>query len=58
MATSRDHPSKADTVTIAAIETRVPTLVEARTLVDRFQAVLRQNVVTDLDLWIATASGG
>ena len=36
----------------------MPTLVEARTLVDRFQAMLRQKLATDLDPWIATASVG
>ena len=58
MTTARDHLSKADTVTIAAIEARVPTLVEARTLVERFQAIVRQKLVADLDQWIATASAG
>ena len=41
MTTSRDHLSKADTVTIAAIEAHVPTLVEARTLIERFQVIVR-----------------
>jgi hypothetical protein len=58
MTTARDHLSKADTVTIAAIEARVPTLVEARTLVERFQAVLRQKLIADLDPWIDAASAG
>ena len=55
MTTARDHLSKADTVTIAAIEGRVPILVEARMLVERFQAMLRQKLAADLDPWIATA---
>jgi transposase len=42
-------------VTIAVIEGRIPTLVEARTLIERFQAMLRQKVVADLDAWIASA---
>ena len=54
MTTARDNLSKADTVTIAAIEARVPTLVEARMLVD--QAMVRKKLVADLDPWIATAS--
>jgi transposase len=58
MTTARDHLSKADTVTIAAIESRVPTIVEARTLVERFQAILRQKLAADLEPWIATASAG
>lgn len=56
MTTARDNLSKADTVTIAAIEARVPTLVEARTLVERFQAMVRKKLVADLDPWSATAS--
>src|ERR1700761_8884142 len=48
--TARDHLSKADTVTIAALEARGPTLVEARTRVDRFQTMLRQKLVADLHL--------
>jgi DNA invertase Pin-like site-specific DNA recombinase len=38
MTTVRDNLSKADTVTIAAIEARVPTLVEARMLVDPIES--------------------
>jgi transposase len=57
MTTARDHLSKADTVTIAAIEARVPTLVEARTLVERFQVMVREKLIVDIDPWIATASG-
>jgi transposase len=56
MTTARDHLCKADTVTIAGIEGRVPTLVEARKLVERFQVMLRQKLDTDLDPWIASAS--
>ena len=55
MTTARDHLSKADTVTIAAIEAGVPTLVGARTLIERFQAMVRQKVVAELEPWIATA---
>ena len=42
MTTARDHLSKADTVTIAAIEAGVPMLAEARDLIDRFQAMIRR----------------
>ena len=55
MTTARNHLSKADTVTIAAIEARVPTLVHARMLIDRFHAMIRQRAEVDLDLWIAEA---
>ena len=56
MTTARDHLSKAETITIAAIEACIPTLVEARKLVERFQVMLRQRLVADLDSWIAIAS--
>lgn len=55
MTTNRDHLSKAETITIAAIEARVPTLVDARTLIERFQAMVRQKIVAELEPWIATA---
>ena len=55
MTTGRDHLSKADTVTIAAIEGSVPTLVEARGLLDRFQPMVRRKGI-DLDGWIADAT--
>ena len=55
MTTARDHLSKADTVTIAAIEAGVPTLVEARALLDRFHALVRRKT-SDLDGWIAEAT--
>ncbi len=56
MTKARDNLSKADTVTIAAIEARVPTLVEARVLVESFQAMVRKKLIENLDPWIASAS--
>jgi transposase len=56
MTTARDNLSKSDTVTVAAIEGCVPKLVEARRLVETFQAMLRQKLVAHLDPWIASAS--
>ena len=55
MTTARDHLSKADTVTIAAIESGVPTLVEARSLLDRFHAMIRRKS-PDLENWIGDAA--
>jgi hypothetical protein len=49
MTRARDHLSRADTVTIAAIETRVLALVEARAPVERFQAMVHEKLVVDLD---------
>jgi transposase len=48
--------SKADTVTIAAIGAGVPTLVDARKLIDRFHAMIRKRTEADLDPWIEAAS--
>ena len=56
MTTGRDHLSKADTVTITAIEAGVPTLVEARKLIDQFHAMIRKRTVSDLDPWLECAS--
>lgn len=55
MTTGRDHLSKADSVSIAAIEAGVPMLVEARKLIERFHAMIRKKVAADLDPWIADA---
>jgi transposase len=56
MTTARDHLSKADTVTIAAIEAGVPTLADARKLIDRFHVMIRKRTEADLDPWIEAAS--
>ncbi|HWH59380.1 MAG TPA: ISL3 family transposase, partial [Terriglobales bacterium] len=58
MTMARDHLSKADTVTVAAIEARVPMLVDARYLIERFQAMVRQKAVAELEPWIAAAGAG
>jgi transposase len=55
MTTARDHLTKAETVMIAAIEAGVPTLVAARDLIDRFQAMIRRKVARELDPWIDDA---
>jgi transposase len=56
MTSARDHMSKADTVTIAAIEAGVPTLTAARTLTNRFHTMIRNRKEADLVPWIAAAS--
>jgi transposase len=56
MTTARGNLGKADSVTIAAIEAHVPTLVEARVLIESFQAMVRTKLIANLDSWIATAS--
>ena len=55
MTTARDHLSKAETVTIAAIETGVPMLAEARRIIDDFHVMIRKKDVARLDPWIAEA---
>jgi transposase len=54
MTTARDELSKADTITIAAIEAGVPALIEARNLIDRFQTMIRPKAKTEHQ-WIAKA---
>ena len=55
MTIGRDHLSKADTVAVAAIEAGVPTLVEARGLLNRFHAMVRRKS-GDLEGWISDAA--
>jgi transposase len=57
MTLKRDHMSKTDTVTVAAIQAGAPSLVEARALIDRFQAMIRKKDGDRLDPWIADAKG-
>jgi transposase len=47
--------SKAETVTVAAIESGVELLVEAREIVADFQAMIRRKALVDLDPWIERA---
>jgi transposase len=55
MTMMRDHLTKAESVTLAAIETGVPALVEARTLIGYFQTMIRTKAKDDLDPWIDRA---
>ena len=55
MGTGRDHLSKANTVTVAAVEAGVPGLAGARTLMERFQAMIRTKTAGELDGWIEQA---
>ena len=56
MTLSRDHLSRSETVTVAAIEGGVPSLVEARELVGTFQAMIRKKALADLQPWRAMSS--
>lgn len=51
----RDHLSKADTLTVAAVEAGVPSLADARTLMGRFQPMIRTEAAGALDGWIERA---
>src|SRR5690606_18362337 len=56
MTIGRDHLSKSESVTIAAIEAGVPLLVEAREIISTFQAMIRKKIVTDFEPWLARAN--
>jgi transposase len=55
MTIGRDTLSKAETVTIAAIEAGVPALVEAREIIAAFHMMIRRRVVAGLTPWIERA---
>jgi hypothetical protein len=55
MTIMRDDLTKADCVTIAAIEATVPALAEAGAFVERFNTMIRRKIATDLDAWIMDA---
>lgn len=58
MTIGRDDPSKSETVTVAAIESGVPLLVEAREAIAAFQAMIRKKSLADLDPWLEKARTG
>ena len=55
MTIGRDELSKAESVTIAAIESGVPLLVEAREIIASFQAMVRRKSLADLEPWLERA---
>lgn len=56
MTTGRDNLTKAEAVLVATIEAEVPALDEARSLLSRFQAMIRERKQSDLDTWIEAAA--
>ena len=56
MTMPRDGLSRTQTVTVAAIEAAVPTLVQARDLVDGFHSLIRRKQEAALDAWLVTAA--
>jgi transposase len=55
MTIGRDGLSKAETITIAAIEGGVPLLVQAREIIAAFQAMVRKKSLADLEHWLEQA---
>lgn len=53
MTTKRDHLTRAETVTVAAIEKGVPALAGACALIGQFQAMIRKKATIELEFWIA-----
>ncbi len=56
MTTSRDNLSKSESVTIAAIEEGVPSLVEAREVIADFHGLVRAKAEGQLPAWIDRAA--
>ena len=56
MTIDRDYLTRADTVTVAAVETGVPGLADARRLVQQFGAMIHTKAIGALDDWIEQAS--
>ena len=55
MTIGRDQLSKAETITVAAIERGVESLVQAREAVTSFQTMIRQRTLAELRPWIERA---
>ena len=55
MTVGRDQLSKAETITVAAIEGGVESLVQAREAVTTFQAMIRRKALAELEPWIERA---
>jgi transposase len=55
MIIGRDLLTKAETVTVAAIEAGVPTLVEAREIITEFHLMIRRKTEAGLTTWIERA---
>lgn len=52
---SRENLSKAETVTVAAIEAGAPLLVDAREIIAAFQGMVRRRALAELDAWLERA---
>lgn len=56
MTMARDSLSKTQTVTVAVIEAAVPTLVQAREIVEAFHTLIRRKQEAALDGWLDRAT--
>ncbi|HEY0340479.1 MAG TPA: ISL3 family transposase [Steroidobacteraceae bacterium] len=57
MTLRRDHLSKADAITVAAIETGVPMLATARDLLERFHGIIRARDTDAFAPWLTDTEG-
>lgn len=55
MTVGRDTLSRAETITVAAVEAGVPSLVEAREIVAEFHGMIRRRAAAELSSWIERA---
>jgi transposase len=55
MTVGRDLLTKAETVTVAALEAGVPTLLEAREIIAEFHMMIRRKLEAGLSSWIECA---
>ena len=53
----REQLSKAQTITVAAIERGVAALAQTRDILAEFQTIIRRKTVADLDAWLHRATG-
>lgn len=58
LTTGRDRLTKAETLTVAAVEDGVPALVEARQVVGAFQTMVRAMAPDKLERWLTRAGIG
>jgi transposase len=57
MTAEQDRLSRDEAITVATVETNVPKLAIARELIQHFQTVIRNQVHSDLELWLIDAAG-
>lgn len=55
LTTERDHLTKAETVTVAAIESGVTSLAAARDVIGDFQDMVRRKAITEFEPWLDRA---